>query len=162
MLWTGQFFEGHRSSKTRWRIVGSPTVTGDFLQCSGPVKKSKIKVFRAYVVSYLIVMCRNQMCNFLKDTGAQKPGEGLLVHPQWPVIFYNALDRSKNQINEGFRACVVSYLIVVCWDCISKFWSIPESKNPVKACWYTHSDRWFFYNALYWSKPFKNKDLELI
>ena len=32
---------------------------------------------------------------FVKNTGAQKTSEGLLIHSQWPVEFYNALDRSK-------------------------------------------------------------------
>jgi hypothetical protein len=33
--------------------------------------------------------------SLVRNTGAQKTGEGLLIHSQWPVKFYNALDRLK-------------------------------------------------------------------
>ena len=34
---------------------------------------------------------------FAKNTGPQKPGEGLLIHSLSPVIFYKAWDQSKNE-----------------------------------------------------------------
>jgi len=48
----------------------------------------------AYIVFYLIVGSGTGY-PLVKNTGAQKPGEGLLIHPQWLVKFYNALDQSK-------------------------------------------------------------------
>ena len=81
---------------------------------------------------------------FLKIAGARKPGEGLSIHPQWPSIFYNALGRSKKLKNEDSTAYAVFYLIVMHRVWMSNFWRTPELKNPVKACWYIHSDRSFF------------------
>ena len=43
-------------------------------------------------------MHQNWISNFLKCTSAQKPGEGLLIYPQWPIIFYKALGHPKNKI----------------------------------------------------------------
>jgi len=45
-------------------------------------KKILNEDFIAYAVFYLIAMHQDWISNFLKCTGAQKPGEGLLIYPQ--------------------------------------------------------------------------------
>jgi hypothetical protein len=68
--WMSKFFAEYRSSQTWWRLGDTPTVAGYFLQGPGPVKNLE---FTAHVVFYPIVGAQDQISNFLKKTGPQKP-----------------------------------------------------------------------------------------
>ena len=120
--------EEHRSPKYRWMLVETPIVIGHLLQGSGPAKKLKNVDFTAYIVYYLIVRSETGY-SLVRNTGAQKTGECLLRHPQWPVIFYKALDQPKKLKNVDFTAYIVYYLIVSSETGCPIFWGRPDLKN---------------------------------
>jgi len=126
-------FEDRRSPKTRWRLVNTSTVTGYFLQCSGPVKKIKKWGFYSPCSILSDSNAPGLDVQFLKIAGARKPGEGMSIHLRWPSIFYNALGWSKKLKNEDSTAHAVFYPIVMHRVRMSNFWTLPELKNSAKA-----------------------------
>ena len=99
---------------------------------------NKNKEFTADVVFHLLANAPGLDVQFLKNTGAQKPGKGKSIHPWWPSIFYNALGWSKKLENEDSTVHAVFYLIVMHQVRMSNFWRTLEPENLGKAYQYIH------------------------
>ena len=93
-----QFLKNTRAQKPGEGLLIHPQWPLIFYKALDQSKKLKNAAFTAYVVFYLSAMHQNWISNFLKCTGAQKPSEGLLIYPQWLIIFCKALGHPKNQI----------------------------------------------------------------
>jgi len=66
---------------------------------------------------------------FFEEDRTSKTSKCLLRHPQWPVIFYKALDHSKKLKNADFTAYIVFYLTVGSGTGYPIFWRRPDLKN---------------------------------